>query len=289
VDVTLADAVALALRAAGLAATLQAAGLPLFVALCGRQLRQSPPLLATFGSRITAAGLALALAEQLMGPARLAGSFSGVFDASLQAMLLQSSVGTATLVRVAGLALLLGRLRVGGRLATALGVVGVAAVVGSFTLMGHTTSHEPRWALATLLAVHLCIIAFWFGAFAPLRIVVATEEPAVASAVVARFSRWAVRLVPVILVAGLLLAALILPGVRSIGTPFGLALAAKLVGFVVLLGLGALNYRRLGPSIATGTHAAAAALRRSLAAEWLLVVAVLGVTAVLTGLLSPTG
>ena len=286
-DVTLADVVALALRAASFTAVLQAAGVPLFVALCGAELRRSKQPLATFTSRVTSAGFALVLAEQLIGAARLAGSFGGVFDASLQTMLLQSSVGTASAVRLAGLALLLTRLRVSGRAAAALGTVGVAAVVASFTLMGHTTSHEPRWALAALLALHLCVIAFWFGALVPLRIVVAAEESAVAAVIVKRFSRVAAWLVPLILVAGVLLAALLLPGLSSIGTPFGLALVAKLVGFVVLLGFGAANYRLLGPRLASGGAPAALALRRSVAAEWLMIVAVLMITAVLTGLLSP--
>jgi len=287
VDVTLADIVALALRAASFAAVLQAAGLPLFLALCGAELRRSARPLATFGVRVTSAGLVLALVQQAIEPARLVGSFGGVFDTSLQAMLLQSSVGAATGVRLAGLALLLLRLHIGGRVATWLGALGAAAVVGSFTLMGHTTSHEPRWALAALLAVHISVIALWFGALVPLRIVVATEEPDVAAMVVKRFSRWAVRLVPLILVAGVLLAAFLLPGIRSVGTPFGMALVAKLGGFVVLLGFGAANYWLLGPRLATGGRAAVRALRLSLASEWLIIVFVLMITAVLTGLLSP--
>jgi len=287
VTVTLADIVALALRAASFAAVLQAAGIPLFVALCGKDLRRSSQRVKLVGARLAVAGLVLVAAQQVIEPARLAGSLSGVFDASLQAMLLQSGAGAATAARLVGLALLLGRLRATGRVATALGVLGISAVVASFALMGHTTSHEPRWALAGLLLVHIAVISFWFGALVPLRIVVAAEEPAVAARIVKRFSRWAAWLVPTIVVAGALLAALLLPSIRSLGTPFGLALLAKLGGFAVLLGFGAANKWLLGPRLITGGQAAANALRRSIAAEWLIMVAVLIVTAVLTGLFAP--
>jgi putative copper export protein len=137
------------------------------------------------------------------------------------------------------------------------------------------------------LLVHIAVIAFWFGALVPLRIAIATEDPGVAARIVTRFSHWAAWLVPTIGVAGVLLAALLLPGIRSLGTPFGLALVAKVGGFTVLLGFGAANKWRLGPRLATGGQAAARALQRSVACEWVIIVVILMVTAVLTGLFAP--
>jgi putative copper resistance protein D len=39
----------------------------------------------------------------------------------------------------------------------------VLAVAASFTQVGHTTQHQPRWLLATALVVHLLAAAFWAG------------------------------------------------------------------------------------------------------------------------------
>ncbi len=285
--VTLADIVALALRAASFAAVLQAAGIPLFVALSSGDLRRSLRPMNVVGARMAFAAVLLVVAQQVVEPARLAGSLGGVLDASLQAMMLQSGAGAAAATRLIGLVLLLVRLRATGRVAAILGVLGISAIVASFALMGHTTSHEPRSALAALLLVHIAVIAFWFGALVPLRIAVATEDPDVAARIVTRFSHWAAWLVPAIGVAGVLLAALLLPWIRTLGTPFGLALVAKLGGFTVLLSFGAANKWLLGPRLATGDQAAARALQRSLACEWVIIVVILMVTAVLTGLFAP--
>ena len=56
---------------------------------------------------------------------------------------------------------------------------------------------------------------------------------------------------------------------------------------VLLLALAALNKRRLGPRISAGEAGALVAFRRSVAAEWWLIAAVLSVTAVMTALFSP--
>jgi len=55
----------------------------------------------------------------------------------------------------------------------------------------------------------------------------------------------------------------------------------------VLLGLAALNRLRIVPALARGEPAAAATLRVTLTAEYLLVMVVLAVTALMTGAFSP--
>jgi copper resistance protein D len=64
-------------------------------------------------------------------------------------------------------------------------------------------------------------------------------------------------------------------------------LLAKVAGFAVLLGLAALNRWRFGPAIAAGRARALESLRETVLAEWILIAAVVAVTAVMTGLFSP--
>jgi copper resistance protein D len=93
--------------------------------------------------------------------------------------------------------------------------------------------------------------------------------------------------VPLILVAGVAMAALLLPGVAALRQPYGELLLAKVVLFVALLGCGAFNKWRLGPALGRGELQAARRFRGVVIAECVLMVAVLSVTAVMTTFYSP--
>ncbi len=67
------------------------------------------------------------------------------------------------------------------------------------------------------------------------------ESPAIAGAVTEAFSRLAAWIVPLLLLAGLVIAALLLPSLDAIWTSYGLLLLAKLGAFAALMLLGALN------------------------------------------------
>jgi len=83
------------------------------------------------------------------------------------------------------------------------------------------------------------------------------------------------------------MAALLVPQIEMLAEPYGQLLIAKLAGFALLMGLAAANKWRLGPAIARGEARAAYLFRRSLIAEYVLIIAVLAITAVMTSLFSP--
>jgi putative copper export protein len=64
-------------------------------------------------------------------------------------------------------------------------------------------------------------------------------------------------------------------------------LIAKAVGFAVLMGLAAANKWRLGPALVHGPVQSGQWFRRSVAAEYVLIAAVLTITAVMTSFFSP--
>ena len=97
----------------------------------------------------------------------------------------------------------------------------------------------------------------------------------------------AVWLVPVILIAGISLAAGLLPNLAALGRPYGVLLIAKLTGFCALMVLGALNKWRFGPALRSGEREAGRRFRHALAAEYGLIVAIFGVTALMTTFFSP--
>jgi putative copper export protein len=284
----MADLLAIGLRALGFVAVVQAAGVPLFIWLFGDDLRRSAGAMQALAWRTAVAGLLLTIAHQIVEPARLAGELRGILDGPLQATLLASDAGTAAAVRVLGLVLVaVGSIKP-SRLGAAGALIGATLIAVSFAFMGHTAAADQRWLLAALLVLHLSIVAFWFGALWPLHVASRYETLSVNGVLIARFSALAVRLVPVIFLAGLALSVALLPDVASLRTPYGLLLVTKVTGFGILMGLAALNKWRLGPRISRGDVNAIRAFRRSVLAEWILIAAVLAVTAAMTALFSPT-
>jgi hypothetical protein len=68
-----------------------------------------------------------------------------------------------------------------------------------------------------------------------------------------RFSATATWLVPVILLAGVTMAVVLLPNVAALREPYGELLIGKVVGFALLMGLAAANKWRLGSGVIRGT------------------------------------
>ena len=169
----------------------------------------------------------------------------------------------------------------------AFAVVGATLAVVAFTLTGHTSVSPERWFLIVALALHVLVAAFWLGALLPLYVATRREAAAAAAKVVAAFSAAATWIVPGILLAGAVLAAGLIPSFATFARPYGLLLLAKIGGFALLMALAALNKWRLAPALALGAPHAGAALRRSIGAEYALIVCVLAATAAMTSFFSP--
>jgi putative copper export protein len=279
-----ADAVAVALRALGFVAAVQAAGAALFSSIFAERLDRSMSAIAKSTVFTAGAALLLTVAAQVTAPARLVGSLEGIFDGPLQVLMLASDAGAATAVRVLGLVLVvLGTGREDRLRGTAV-LFGAVLVVVSFAFMGHTATDDQRWLLAPLLIVHLLVVAFWFGSLWPLLCVTRVESPAVAGLAVAAFSRYAARLVPLILLAGVAMAALLLDSWSALNAPYGLSLIGKTSAFAVLMALAAANRWRYGPGITYGKPAAIKGFQFTALAEWCVILGVLMLTAVMTSL-----
>jgi putative copper export protein len=281
------DTLSVILRSASFVALFQAAGMALFLAMFGRQLEASLSAMQRIAKLSAIAAGVLLVGHYALEAARMAGDMSGMLDPSLQMMAMHSAVGAVLAVRLLGLfalAIAVGRRGVVG---TTLSVIGAGIVAASFTLTGHTVANPQRWVLAPLLTIHVIIVAFWFGALLPLYLACTRETPVIAGQVTEAFSKLALRIVPGILVAGLLLGFALIRHLAELRTGYGLSLVAKFAGFVVLMGLAAVNKWRLGPAIAGGDARVLTSFRRSLGAEYALICVVLSITAVMTTFYSP--
>lgn len=281
------DLAAVVLRALAFVAVFPAAGLPVFLLLYGQRLTASGPAVLRLGIAAALTGAVLTGADQLLQPARMTGTFVGLLDGSLHAILWASDTGPAVALRVLGLLAIAVTLRGRSRAAEAGCLIAATLVVSSFAFMGHTATGAGRWLLAPLLIVHLLAVAFWLGALPALYLVAGREAIGTAAAVIDAFSRTAIAVVPAIFVAGLGLSVVLLPDVAALASPYGALLIAKLGGFLLLMALAAVNKWRLGPAIGSGRTDALRRFRRVVAAEAVLIAAVLAITATMTTFYSP--
>lgn len=136
------------------------------------------------------------------------------------------------------------------RVTRTLSVLAVAGVGFSLAASGHAATAPPQWLTRPLVFFHGVGVAFWVGALAPLVAMAWRPTPALLP-VLNRFSRGAVPVVAVLVLAGLALAIVQMESFRAlVETKYGIILSIKLTLVVVLLGLAALNRFRLTPALA---------------------------------------
>jgi putative copper export protein len=283
----LTDALVIGLRAIGFVALFQAAGAALFLALYERDIASASADRLRLVARIAAlVALVAAVSHYVLTPARMAGDFGSTFDPALESLLLRSNSGSAHIVRVVGLAILLLSLDRASRVNTWAANLGAGLALLSFLLMGHTVIHPQRWLLAPMLLVHVVVAAVWLGALAGLY-VAARDTGAASGPLVARFSAHASRVVPAIFVCGFVMSVILVRSFAELATPYGAMVLGKSLAFAVLMALAAQNKWRFGPRLLAGDVRAVPALQRTIAWEWGLIAVVLVGTAVMTSLYAP--
>lgn len=307
------DILSVVLRALSFVLQLQAAGAVFFAAAFGPALTVSMNGVRSLARVAATAALFVVAGHYVLEAARMAGDLSGMLDSALQDMVWTSTAGGAFAVRELGLLLIIAGMqntsarltaerffksstgmsaavwvkRLSSRGFTVVGVTGAVLVAASFALTGHIAANPRRWVLAPLLLTHLLIVAFWFGALWPLCVATLREPPERAARVVALFSAAAFWLVPLILLAGVAMAALLLPDGTALARPYGEIVIAKGALFAVLMGLAGLNKWRLAPALGRGDLLAGRSLRRVVISEYVIIVLVLAITAVMTTFFSP--
>lgn len=283
------DGAWLVLRAVALVLVLQAVGGALFCVLFRGTLTSAAHVVQRTAWRLSLIALAVLVLQALYEPIHLAGDVSGITDSALLRLFLGLGAAAALAVRIAGVACAAYALRPGD----APSPVAVAAAglltAASFALTGHTATAAHRGLLAPLLFVHVLLVTYWFGALWPLRQVLGLEAPGSAAQTISAFSSLAVRLVPVLPLAGVVIAALLLPDVAGLVRPWGLLLLGKVLLFTLLMMLAALNRLRLTPALVGGEATAATRLARTIALEYGLICVTLAATAVMSGGFSPGG
>ena len=263
---------------------LIAAGGGLFLVLVARPggrlaAEVSPGLklaaLAALGGAVVSLGLSGAAAAGL--------PLTALGDALAWRTGLAGSLGASVAVAAGGLAILVGGLAAGGGAGALLALtIGSLLAAASLALTGHAASAEPRMLAVPMVALHALCAAFWAGSLWPLAVTLRRLPAAEAAMVVRRFSTLALIAVALLIVAGGALSLLQAQGSPDpLATGYGWLWLLKIACVAPLLGLAALHKLRLTPALARQETGAPRALRRGIAAEATLMVAILALTAAL--------
>ena len=212
--------------------------------------------------------------------ANLTGDLSGMTDPMMLSLLWTTPVGTVLALRIVGLNLLLVGLFL-GRIGEWVSVLGGIIALFSFTQIGHIFSSESA-LMEVALILHLLAVALWIGVLTPLYRL-ASSSTTYAADVGHQFGLVASVTVPVLIVVGGYMGYQLVGSFTAlIETGYGQALIIKILLFSGLLGLAAANKLWFVPALRLGDPVAASHLSKSIYVEWLFILAVLGITAVLT-------
>ena len=227
-------------------------------------------------------GLAATILAFSLRGANLTGDLSGMTDPEMLGLLWTTPVGTALLLRLVGLGLLIAGLFM-GRVGAWVAVLGGIIAIWSFDHVGHISSRGTT-LLDIALTLHLLAVALWIGILTPLkRLATSTVTFASAADVGHRFGVVAAVAVPALIIVGGYMGYQLVGSLPALlGTGYGQALIIKVLLVGLLLGLAAANKLRFIPALRAGDPAAASHLSKSISVEWLVILAVLGTTAVLT-------
>jgi len=225
--------------------------------------------------------MATILAFSLRG-ANLTGDGSGMTDPEMLGLLWTTPVGTALLLRLVGLSLLIAGLFM-GRLGMWISMLGGVIAIWSFDHVGHVSSRDTT-LLDIALTLHLLAVALWIGVLTPLKRLASSPATYASAADVGhRFGVVAMVTVPALIIAGGYMGYELAGSLKALlGTGYGQALIIKVLLVGLLLGLAAANKLRFIPALRAGDPVAAGHLSKSISVEWLVILAVLGTTAVLT-------
>lgn len=214
------------------------------------------------------------------------GAWAEAVNPQMLVMVADGPLGTSIAIRLLGLGILVIGAAL-GRWPPTLAIPGILLAAVSFSLRGHAT--EAYW-LGIVLTIHLLGLAYWIAAFYPLFRIAGSRSPASTGAVAREFGAVAAWVVATVAVVGATMLVR-LGGAGPEGlvptSAYGQGFAVKLLLFLALVCIAALNRTWLTPALLQSRPVAASRLRMTIVAESLIVAGVLLSTAIVTTLTSP--
>ncbi|MEO8476691.1 MAG: copper resistance protein CopC [Actinomycetota bacterium] len=198
----------------------------------------------------------------------------------------RSGAGAPFLRLIAACAVVAVVAAIAGVRGTSLWLVVAGDAAAAAMLVRATGGHAGAHPLQVIVQwVHLMVIAIWVGGFAVLLLLLRARPPSRPPvAEVAAYSRLAGYALLVVVTSGMVRTFDELDGwsgiAKALDTPYGTTLAIKVGLVIALIGLGAVNRLRAIPRLTDGSPM----LARVVGVEVVTAIAILGLTATLTGL-----
>lgn len=157
------------------------------------------------------------------------------------------------------------------------GLLSVPLVGLALASSGHASAAQPQWLMRPAVFLHASAIALWVGALLPLALALRGEN---GRSVLGRFSGRIAWIVAALLLSGLVLACVQVERPAALlATAYGQVLLAKLALAAVAFALAGFNRWSLTRRVEAGDIPAARAMRRVIAVELAVLVAILGIVA----------
>lgn len=224
---------------------------------------------------LVAAPVALAL----QGADLVGAPLSGAFHSVVWRQALATSYAWTVAAAVGALCAALFSLACRGALSKALAAIALGGVGLAFAASGHASAASPQALTRAAVFVHGAAAAFWIGALAPLFSALGRGLPS-SNRSLERFSAAAPYAVGALALAGVGLAVRQVETVEALWTTdYGLVLLAKLALVAALFVLAAANRWRWTRGTLDGAPEARRRLRRAVAAELVIGLAILGIVA----------
>ena len=233
-------------------------------------------------SRSSLTGSIVAPLLLLMTAGNIGGDLQSSVDPMMISIALSSKAGQSVLVVFLGFLIVFFWISFFHKQSFLLGALGLALILLSFSLYGHSTING--FSSQLLIVLHLGAISFWVGSFLPLRYSTRGKmEEENLFQVAHRFGVYAVYYIGLLLVSGLILGTILVGGIEQLLTSdYGKAFLLKLGFVIILLGLGALNKFRLVPKLENNNFSYAMKLRKSINIEIGILFIILVISSLLT-------
>ena len=229
------------------------------------------------------AAVALLLTVPLGGAEMIDGGPTAPLAADAWKTAFGSTLGPSLLIGLPGAILLIVGFRRHDDVRSAMLWIGAALLAGSYLVTGHAATAAPVWLMATMVAVHLICGGFWFAGLRPLRRAVASSDIKEGGEAATRFSGIAVWTVAALFLSGAVMTWVQVQTPSAMfDNPYGVRLAIKIGLFLLVLAIAAYNKLRLTPRLAQSDASASPGLRRTIGIEYVLIVAIAVMAALLT-------
>jgi copper transport protein len=239
--------------------------------------RGAPAAQVTIVAMLIAGLIATPVTLGLQGLDALELSLSGLAARASWLAGLSTAYGATAIV--AAFALFAGLFSIAAQSAGIARLLSLAGLLGcgvALTLSGHASTADPQALTRPAVVIHAAGAAFWAGALLPLAASLRARDVAP----LRRFTRAIPWVVAPLAAAGLVLALVQVDSIASLWTTaYGRVLCAKLAAVAALLALAALNRTILTGRVVAGDEPARRHLRCAIAAEVVLMAAILGLVA----------